>query len=496
MGPLSLITFIPLLGAVIILFIPKERETAVKVVALIATAICLLIAAQLYLGFDNSKPGAPDPAGMQFVEGPYAWIPSFNISYYMGIDGLSIPMVLLTALLCFICIVASWNIKQGVRGYFALFLLLDTGMQGVFCSLDFFLFYIFWEVMLLPMYFLIGIWGSQEDRREYSAIKFFLYTLLGSVLLLLAMLAFYFATEPHTFNMLTIMHQAGTFGRTFQIYIYLAMFIGFAIKVPIFPFHTWLPDAHVAAPTAVSVILAGVLLKMGTYGLFRFNFPMVPEAAQYFGWMLAVLGAINIIYGALCAMAQSDLKKLVAYSSISHMGISLLGMAALTPMGMAGSLMQMFNHGTITAMMFLLVGVLYDRVHHRKIDQFGGLRLKVPIYSGIFSLAFFAALGLPGMSGFIGEALCFIGAFPVYRTITIISLSGVVLTAGYVLWMLQRVLLGPLNPRYEDLEEISGREIFTLAPLGVIVVVLGIWPAPVLNLMTSSMNNLAKIFVP
>ena len=496
MGPLSLITFLPLLGAIVILFIPKGKETAVKVVALVATGICLLIAAQLYVGFDNSKPGAPDPAGMQFVEGPYPWIPSFNISYYMGLDGLSLPMVLLTALLCFLCIVASWNIKQSIRGYFSLFLLLDTGMQGVFCSLDFFLFYIFWEIMLLPMYFLIGIWGSQEDRREYSAIKFFLYTLAGSVLLLLAMLAFYFATTPHTFNMLTIMHQAGTFGRTFQTYIYLAMFIGFAIKVPIFPFHTWLPDAHVAAQTAVSVILAGVLLKMGTYGLFRFNFPMTPEASQYFGWMLAVLGAVNIIYGALCAMAQSDLKKLVAYSSISHMGISLLGMAALTPRGMVGSLMQMFNHGTITAMMFLLVGVVYDRVHHRQIDNFGGLRAKVPVYAGIFSLAFFAALGLPGLSGFIGEALCFIGAFPVYRTITIVSLTGVVLTAGYVLWMLQRVLLGPLNPRYENLPEISGREIFTLAPLGAIVVILGIWPAPLLNLMTSSMNNLAKVFAP
>ncbi len=492
MGPLTLITFIPLLAAIVILFIPKERETAVKVVALIATAICLLITVQIYMGFDNSKPGAPDPEGMQFVEGPYPWIPSFNITYYMGVDGLSAPMVMLTTLLCFICIVASWNIKQSVRGYFSLFLLLDTGMVGVFCSLDFFLFYIFWEVMLLPMYFLIGIWGSSEDRREYSAIKFFLYTLLGSVLLLLAMLALYL--ETGTFNMLTIMNHSDSFGRTFQIYIYLAMFIGFAIKVPIFPFHTWLPDAHVAAPTAVSVILAGVLLKMGTYGIFRFNYPMLPEASQYFAWMLAILGAINIIYGALCAMAQTDLKKLVAYSSISHMGISMLGMAALTQMGMVGGLLQMFNHGTITAMMFLLVGVVYDRVHHRQIDNFGGLRKVVPIYSGIFSLAFFAALGLPGLSGFIGEAICFLGAFPVYRTITIVSLSGVVLTAGYVLWMLQRVMLGPLNPKYENLTEINGREIFTLAPLGAIVVLLGVWPAPVLDMMTSSMKNLAQIF--
>ena len=486
---LSIVLFTPLVGAIILLFVNKTQEQAIRWIAVLFTLLGFAVSVPLWFWFNPQNPE------FQFLE-KMEWIPSIGAQYFLGIDGLSVPMILLTALLSFICIIASWKIDTGVKGYFGLFLLLETGMMGVFCALDFFLFYVFWEVMLLPMYFLIGIWGSQEDRREYSAIKFFLYTLMGSVLLLLAMLAFYFATEPHTFNMLTIMHQAGTFGRTFQLYIYMAMFIGFAIKVPIFPFHTWLPDAHVAAPTAVSVILAGVLLKMGTYGLLRFNFPMVPEAARHFGWMLALLGAINIIYGALCAMAQSDLKKLVAYSSISHMGISLLGMAALTPRGMTGALMQMFNHGTITAMMFLLVGVVYDRVHHRKIDQFGGLRTRVPIYAGIFSLAFFAALGLPGMSGFIGEALCFLGAFPVYRTITIVSLSGVVLTAGYVLWMLQRVLLGPLNPRYEDLEEINGREIFMLAPLGVIVVLLGIWPAPLLNLMTSSMNNLAKVFVP
>ncbi|MFQ5771292.1 MAG: NuoM family protein, partial [bacterium] len=471
----------------------------------------LLIAVWIFMNFDRGT------TMMQFVE-QYKWIPSFNIEYFMGIDGLSVPMVLLTAFLSFICIFASWGINKGVKGYFAMFLLLDTGMMGVFCALDFFLFYIFWELMLLPMYFLIGIWGSPSRTDEdgmvrggpYAAIKFFLYTLFGSVLMLLAMLVFYFnvidpVTGGHTFNMLYIMDQSNHGGVlnnfNIRLILYVVLFIGFAIKVPVFPFHTWLPDAHVEAPTAISVILAGVLLKMGTYGMLRISFPMLPDAMryEYFAYGLAILGLINIIYGAFCAMAQKDLKKLVAYSSISHMGIVLLGMSGLTSLGMNGAVMQMFNHGTGTAMLFLLVGVIYDRAHHRDIDGFGGLAVRMPIYAAVVSLAFFAALGLPGLSSFISEAFSFLGAFGStmfnLKAITIISTIGIILTAGYFLWTFQRMFLGELNPKYAKLPEINGRELFTLIPIGIIVIILGVYPAPLLNLIKTSLNNLVQIVI-
>ncbi len=506
---LTLITFLPILGIVLLLPIPGEKKNAIRIVAAMFTGLQLLLAVWLFIHFDRST------AAIQFKE-QYDWIPSFNIEYFMGIDGLSVPMVLLTALLSFICIFASWGIDKGVKGYFAMFLLLDTGMMGVFCALDFFLFYIFWEVMLLPMYFLIGIWGSPSRLDEdgmvrggpYAAIKFFLYTLFGSVLMLLALLVFYFnvqdpVTGGHTFNMLHIMDQTNHSGvlQNFNIrlILYVALFIGFAIKVPVFPFHTWLPDAHVEAPTAISVILAGVLLKMGTYGMLRISFPMLPDAMKYayFAYGMAVLGLINIIYGALCAMAQKDLKKLVAYSSISHMGIVLLGMSGLTSLGMNGAVMQMFNHGTGTAMLFLLVGVIYDRAHHRQIDGFGGLATRMPIYAAIVSLAFFAGLGLPGLSSFISEAFSFLGAFGSQmfnlKAITVISTVGIVLTAGYFLWTYQRMFLGELNPKYADLPEINGRELFTLVPLGVIIVLLGVYPAPLLDLIRVSLNGLVEV---
>lgn len=509
---LTLLTFIPVIGAGIILLLPGKAVDAIRWVALVATGICVILAVWLFMAFDRSA------AGMQFMV-QASWIPSFNIQYFMGIDGLSVSMVLLTALLGFLCIPASWSINRGVKGYFALFLLLETGMQGVFVSLDFFLFYVFWEVMLLPMYFLIGIWGG--PRKEYAAIKFFLYTLAGSVLLLLAMLAFYFnvtdpATGQNTFNMLVMMDQANhsewlrygmVFGYSAPVAIWFAMFIGFAIKVPLFPFHTWLPDAHVEAPTAISVILAGVLLKMGTYGILRFNYPMLPEATREFSYFLAVIGVINIIYGALCALAQTDLKKLVAYSSISHMGFVMLGMSAFTSHGINGAVFQMFNHGTITAMLFLLVGVIYDRAHHRYIVYpndfedpdlrgklgFGGLWSHMPIYGSITMVAYFAALGLPGMSGFISEALCFLGAFQVHRTMTILGTLGVLLGAGYMLWAFQRIFMGPFNERWKDLPEINGREIFTLVPLAILVIVLGIYPAPVLDLLGASLGQLVRV---
>ncbi|MFQ6112496.1 MAG: NuoM family protein [bacterium] len=506
---LTLITFLPIVGVLLILLVPRTNKNLIRIVAAVFTGLQVILAIWIYMNFDRGS------TNFQFVE-QYKWIPSFNIEYFMGIDGLSVPMVLLTALLSFICIFASWGIDRGVKGYFSMFLLLDTGMMGVFCSLDFFLFYIFWEVMLLPMYFLIGIWGTPSRVEPdgmvrggpYAAIKFFLYTLFGSVLMLLAMLVFYFnvsdpATGEHTFNMLHIMNQANHGGVlnnfTIRLMIYVALFIGFAIKVPIFPFHTWLPDAHVEAPTAISVILAGILLKMGTYGMLRISFPMLPDAMkyQYFAYGLAILGLINIIYGAFCAMAQKDMKRLVAYSSISHMGIVLLGMSGLTSLGMNGAVLQMFNHGTVTAMLFLLVGVIYDRAHHRDIDRFGGLAVRMPIYAGIVSVAFFAGLGLPGLSSFISEAFSFLGAFGSemfnLKAITIISTIGIILTAGYFLWTFQRMFLGELNPKYANLPEINGRELFTLVPLGIIVIILGVYPAPVLDLMKTSLNNLVEV---
>jgi NADH-quinone oxidoreductase subunit M len=514
MGILTWLTFLPILGAVAILLLPKKLESGMKWTAAAVTFAQLVLAVLVFLKFNTGMAGINNPETMQFVEkanwidvASTSWFGRIHIEYFLGIDGLSTPMVILTALICFIAVFASWKIDKALKGYLALLLLLDTGMMGVFVALDFFLFYVFWEVMLLPMYFLIGIWGG--PRREYAAIKFFLYTLLGSVLILLAVIALYFSvTIPdaatgeriHTFNMLAMMNpnnfEPGSFlagvGTHGRMLAYIALFIGFAIKVPIFPFHTWLPDAHVEAPTAISVILAGVLLKMGTYGILRVNFPIFPDMAHYFVVPLAALAFINIVYGALCAMAQSDFKKLIAYSSVSHMGIVLLGMAAMNTQGMLGAVFQMFNHGTITAMLFLIVGVIYDRTHTRDLNAFGGLALTMPKYTGIVTVAFFAALGLPGLSGFISEAFSFLGAFQSdkIRLLTIFSTAGIVLTAAYMLWTLQRVFLGKANEKWGTLPDVDGREMFMLVPLAVIALVLGIYPSLMLNIMTNSMNQL------
>lgn len=516
-GILSWITFLPIVGMILVLFIPKQNESAMKWTAAAFTFLQVVLAVMIYFNFNRGMLGINTAEGMQFVEKAtwidiksVPWFGRIQIEYFLGVDGLSITMVLLTALISFIAVFASWKIDKAMKGYMAMLLLLDTGMMGVFVSLDFFLFYVFWEVMLLPMYFLIGIWGG--PRREYAAIKFFLYTLFGSILMLLVMIALYFSVtliDPatgeriHTFNMLAMMDPANYepgsllagFGTYWRHLAYIALFICFAIKVPIFPFHTWLPDAHVEAPTAISVILAGVLLKMGTYGLLRISYPMFPELATWYALPLAILAFINIVYGALAAMAQKDFKKLIAYSSISHMGIVLLGMAALNTQGMIGAVFQMFNHGTITAMLFLIVGVLYDRAHTRDLDSFGGLAITMPKYTGITSVAFFAALGLPGLSGFISEAFSFLGAFKTFRYITVASTLGIVLTAAYMLWTLQRVFLGQQNEKWAHLPDINGRELFTLVPLAVIVIVLGIYPSFMLDLMTSSLNHLVDIVV-
>jgi NADH-quinone oxidoreductase subunit M len=530
-GILSWITFLPVVGMVIVLMLPKEKKDWLRWTALVVAALQVVLGAFLFMRFDRSLGGINTESGMQFLEKfswidvrSVSWFGRLHIEYFLGIDGISVVMVLLTALISFIAVISSWNIEKSLKGYFALFLLLDTGMMGVFVSLDFFLFYVFWEVMLLPMYFLIGVWGG--PRREYAAIKFFLYTLLGSVLMLLAMIALYFSVNVYidpagglhslaeaargmgqgwekiyTFNMIAMM-DPGNFvpgsllaglDTSMRYLAYGALFIAFAIKVPIFPFHTWLPDAHVEAPTPISVILAGVLLKMGTYGLLRISFPIFPDAMRHFAWELALLGVISMVYGALVAMAQTDFKKLIAYSSVSHMGIVVLGMSSMNTQGLTGAVFQMFNHGTITAMLFLIVGVIYDRAHTRGLNEFGGLMNQMPRYAGAMTVAFFAALGLPGLSGFISEMFSLLGAFQTFRTLTIIGAATIVLTAAYMLWVLQRVFLGPLPEKWKDLTDMNGRETFMLATLGVIVVFFGIYPAPILNLMNSSLNTLAAL---
>ncbi len=499
---LSWLIWLPVLGMTVILALPKRLTQYIKITAAVATGIQLLLAVILWYGYDRVT------GGFQFME-QTAWIPSFNIFYFLGVDGLSLPMVLLTALLSFIGIFVSWKTDKLVKGYFALFLLLDTGMMGVFTALDFFLFYVFWEVMLLPMYFLIGLWGGLQ--REYAAIKFFLYTLFGSVLILIAILALYFNCG-YTFNMIELKEVAPTalnglmwWGMSAVKVIWVLLFIGFAIKVPIFPFHTWLPLAHVEAPTAISVILAGVLLKMGLYGLLRVNYAILPQAVWWFVGALALLGLVNIIWGGLCALAQKDLKRLVAYSSINHMGFALVGMAAIVAAGvvngsnltsaqagMNGAVFQMFNHGTISAMLFILVGVIYDRAHHRDINGFGGLASQMPVYAGITMVGFFAGLGLPGFSGFVSEAMCLIGGFSVFRLIVVLSTLGILLNAAYFLWAYQRMFFGKLNERYADLADVNGRELFTLVSLALITLLFGIFPSTFLNAIRSTMDALIQ----
>ncbi len=488
---LTWMTFWPLIGAAVILCTPSRARLFIKQLAFLFTIPSLLCGLWMLKTFDPAAPGYQFTARVP-------WIDIFNIYYYVGADGLSVPLLFLTVLLCPICILASWGIDDRVKGYFSLFLLLETGMLGVFIALDFFLFYVFWELMLLPMYFLIGIWGG--PRREYAAIKFFLYTLFGSVFLFIAMIVIYLYTG-YSFDLTKLGEQIAASemasATTLKWWLFLAMYVAFAIKIPAFPFHTWLPDAHVEAPTAISVILAGILLKMGTYGLLRISYPLMPDMAIAFAIPIAVIALINIVYGALVAMAQSDLKKLVAYSSISHMGIVMLGMAAMTRGGMNGAVMQMFNHGTITAMLFLLVGVVYDRAHHRDIDGFGGLAKNMTVYAGITAVAFFAALGLPGFSGFISEILAFIGAFNseilTIRVIAVLGTSGIVLTAAYMLWTYQRMFLGPVNEKYTDLPDCTLREKFTLIPLAVIIFILGIFPKLLIDLFDPTMQRLLDL---
>ena len=502
---LTLITFLPLAGAALMLVTPSRRPDWIRALAVVTSGIVFALTLYLWRIFDPAalSSGAVYAAydARTFIETP--WISAYHIYYRLGVDGLSVMLLVLTGLLSFLACFSAFTIKKQVKGFYVLFMLLMTGMMGVFVTLDFFLFYVFWELMLLPMYFLIGIWGG--PRKEYAAIKFFIYTLLGSVLILLVILAHYFKMSStglaqYAFNIPELVARrpfSVPGGPTFfQHFLFWCLFIGFAIKVPIFPFHTWLPDAHVEAPTAVSVILAGVLLKMGGYGILRLNYPLLPEVGAQAGvmWFLAVLGVVNIIYGALCAMGQSDFKRLVAYSSVSHMGYVLLGIAVLKSEAVNGAIFQMFAHGLSSAMMFMLVGVVYERAHHRDIARFGGLAVQMPVYFGLAVVGFFASLGLPALVGFIGEVMVFLGTFQYSPWLAGVSTVGMLLTAGYILWTMQRVYLGPVKPEYAQFPDCNRWELISIAPLAVLSIAFGVFPMVVLRMFASSTEIFLNLF--
>jgi NADH-quinone oxidoreductase subunit M len=485
---LSLIVFVPLLGALVIAAIPNrdgERDGFVRWAALVVSLVTFALTLLLWARFD------PTTADYQFVE-RLRWIPAFGISYHLGVDGISLFLVVLTALLTPLALLSSWEgIERKLKAYSFFMLTLETAMLGVFVSLDLFLFYVFWDAMLIPMYFLIGIWGY--ERRVYAAIKFILYTMGGSVLMLVAIIALAViharVTGRYSFDLPSLLQLQ--LAPSAQLWLFLAFAVAFAIKVPLFPFHTWLPDAHVEAPTAGSVILAGVLLKMGTYGLLRFAFPLFPDAALQLAPWIALLAVFGIVYGALVAMVQPDLKKLVAYSSVSHMGFVVVGIAAMNTQGVEGSIYQMLNHGVSTGALFMIVGMLSDRRHTRLIAEYGGLMNVMPKFVAVFLVITLSSIGLPLLNGFVGEFLTILGAFqwkPIYG---VVAASGVIFSAVYMLWMFQRVNYGPVtHPKNEHLPDLSWREWAALGPTVVLAIFMGILPGIFLRPMEPSVERL------
>jgi NADH-quinone oxidoreductase subunit M len=461
---LTLIVFLPLAGAIAVALLGDRRAGAAKWTAAAVAALDLALVASVVARFDTTS-------GMQFVE-RHAWVPQVGITYHLSVDGMSLAMVVLSALLTLLAIVASWKTEKKPSLWFAMLLLLEVGMNGVFVAMDFVLFYVFWELVLVPMYFLIGTWGG--PRREYAAIKFFLYTLFGSVFMLVGIIALYLQTG--TFDMLA-MAEAGGLGAQFQWWVFAAFFLGFAVKVPVFPLHTWLPDAHVEAPTAASVLLAGILLKMGSYGFLRIALPILPDAARQWSGFLAALAAISIVYGAAVAFAQTDMKKLVAYSSVSHMGFVMLGIASMTPAGLNGAVAVMFSHGVVTGMLFFLVGMVYERTHTRTISEVSGLSSQVPVAAGLLAFASFASLGLPGLSGFVGEFLSLLGAWSstMWSGWVIISAFGVLLAAAYMLSLVQRVVLGQPSAAVAPIRDLTNTEVLVLLPLVLLTLTVGIY---------------------
>ena len=490
---LSMTAYVPIVGAVLImLFFPRGKTLAIKWFAFAVSLINLLLSLWMIPYFD------PENVQMQFVERA-AWIPAIGVEYFLGVDGISVPLIILTTLLTCVSVLCSFGaIEEREKEFYVSLLILETGMVGVFMALDLFLFYVFWEVMLVPMYFLIGIWGG--PRKLYAAIKFFLYTLLGAVLLLLGFLALYFlnanpayGSGQLTFNLLELYRMAPRLPENFQFWIFLALFVGFAIKVPMFPFHTWLPDAHVEAPTAGSVILAGVLLKMGTYGFVRLSLPLLPKASYALIPFMSLLAIIGIIYGALVAMAQKDIKKLVAYSSVSHLGFVMLGIFAMNPQGLLGALLQNLNHGLSTGGLFLIVGIIYERLHTRMISDFGGLSRVIPVFTVIFAITMLSSIGLPGLNGFVGEFLILLGVFQMSMVYAAFAVTGIVLGAAYMLWLFQRMMFGTASREdSQHLRDCNAREVAYMLPLILLMFWIGIYPKPFLNLMEPSVKNLNR----
>ena len=489
---LSIVIFLPLLGVIAIALFRGLGANAVKWIALGIGLLTFIISIGLYTGFEVGIDGFQTDTQL-YQKLP--WIEGLGISYHIGIDGISLWLVLLTTFLTPICILAAWNsVEKGLSGFMMSLLALETGMLGVFCALDLFLFFVFWEAMLIPMYFLIGIWGG--ERRIYATIKFVLYTMAGSALMLVGILALYFQ-NGNSFDLVTLIEAGGTFKPA--MLLFLAFFIAFAIKVPLFPFHTWLPDAHVEAPTVGSVILAGVLLKMGTYGIVRFCLPLFPQAAADATPWIVPLAVIGIIYGALVAMVQPDLKKLVAYSSVSHLGFVVLGLFSQSDAGIQGSVIQMVNHGLSTGALFLLVGMIYERRHSRMIVDFGGLAKKMPIFATIFLIVTLSSIGLPYLNGFVGEFMILLGSFvggAFSKWYVVFATTGVILAAVYMLWMYQRVMFGTLDSTNESLPDLNPREIAVLVPILLFIVWIGVYPKTFMDPMEKSVNEVvAKVKV-